>query len=55
MDLATLKQRKADLEVSATQMSNNWQIIQGHKGECDYWIAEIEKAALVVPDEVPVE
>lgn len=54
MDLEKLKQRKADLDASDTQISNQWQIIQGHKAEVQYWIGELEKA-VAVPEELPVE
>ncbi len=43
MNLECLIRRKTELEASAVQLSNSWQIIQGHKSEIDYWISELEK------------
>lgn len=42
MDLESLKTRKAELEIAMTNTSHSFQILSGHKAECDYWIGQIE-------------
>lgn len=52
MNLEILLARKQELENSASQLSNTWQTVQGHKAEIDYWISELQKPSQE-PDSVP--